>query len=120
MSFSFDINIGDDRDEVRLEIQDTDGDAYFFDNEVIDFILTEEGSVGAAVVRCLENMIAQLSRPDFSTDWISVKNSTGIDGLKETLALKKQKYGLGASATISVIHPYRVDSKQTSDDDYTG
>lgn len=123
MTFAYDTSFATDKDKLRLAIDDVDANAYFFDDEVLTYILSDEESFGAAVVACLEKIVMRLSRPDFSTDWVAVKNQPAREGYEKALARAAAKYGLSPSnvtITTAIVQPYRVDSLQDADTDYTG
>jgi len=117
--FSYNTALTSDRDIVRFHTGDTDENAYFLHDAVIVYWLTEEASVAGAAIKGIRYILSQLARPDFSTDWISVHNKPAFDAYKEWLQLKAQELGVsstGASATATIIHPYRVDSYNDSTD----
>ena len=106
-----------DRDRVRFHIGDTDSAAAMFSDEEIAAIITEAGGWRAAVIYCLESLIASVSGPDFRADWLTVDNSKARAGYEALLKLKRRAFGLSKYAA-NVTHVYRADSNQTSEPDY--
>jgi len=76
MSFNYDPSLGDDVSLVRFHIGDVDEDGYFVDDEAIQYWV-DAGSAESAVIACIKFILSQLSRPNFSLDWLSVS------GMKE-------------------------------------
>lgn len=117
MSFSFDSSLGDDVSLVRFHIGDTDEAGYFVDDETIQYWVNQ-GNAESAVIACIKFILSQLSRPNFSLDWLSVSGmAEAKKGYQELLHQKEWEFGLRSiipTATISL--PYRADSLQDTDD----
>jgi hypothetical protein len=117
--FTFDSTLSTDLAKVRFEIGDTNEKGHYLEDETITYFLT--GSIGQAVVSCLEYIITQLSIPDFRLDWMSVTNGQARAAFENMLKLKCQKYGIsqGAVLTSSISHAHRADSFENEDGIYT-
>ena len=117
--FTFDSTLSTDLAKVRFEIGDTNEKGHYLEDETITYFLT--GSIGQAVVSCLEYIITQLSIPDFRLDWMSVTNGQARAAFENMLKLKCQKYGIsqGAVMTSSISHAHRADSFENEDGIYT-
>jgi len=117
--FTFDSTLSTDLAKVRFEIGDTNEKGHYLEDETITYFLT--GSIGQAVVSCLEYIITQLSIPDFRLDWMSVTNGQARAAFENMLKLKCQKYGIsqGAVMTSSISHAHRADSFENEDGVYT-
>ena len=103
-----------DRNRLRLKIQDTPpngaaewpaGDAALFDDDELDDLLEDEGSVILAAAAALEALATRYSRDvDFTADGSSFMLSKRVDGLRrEARRLRAKGRGIG------VTPPKRVD-----------
>lgn len=119
MTFSFDASLGDDISLVRFHIGDNDEDGYYLDDETIEYFVNA-GTVGSAVLACIRYIISQLSKPNFSLDWMSVSDMANArKGYENLLKQKAAEFGLsptGITASATISQPYRSDSLQESDD----
>lgn len=117
MSFSFDSALNDDVSLVRFHIGDTDSDGYYLDNETIAYWVTQ-GNAETATIACIRYILSQLSRPNFSLDWLSVSGMKDAkQGYEELLREKEREFGLRSIVPTSTIsQPYRADSLQDTDD----
>jgi len=118
MSFSFDINVSTDKDQVRLYTGDTDENAFFLHDETIDYLLTAEGSVAGATMKAFNHILTKLSDPDFSADWISVNYGDAFEHFRRLRRDVANELGVsptGISATPQVVYSYRKDSDQDPD-----
>jgi hypothetical protein len=113
MSFSFDSALNDDVSLVRFHIGDTDSDGYFLENETIAYWVTQ-GTAESAVIACIKYILSQLSRPNFSLDWLSVSGMKDAkEGYEDLLTRKEAEFGLRSIVSASTItQPYRADSRQ--------
>jgi len=119
MTFSYDLVTPTDVTRVRRHIGDTDQTTAMFPDEEIQFILDEEGSVGAAVIACIKTIKARLSmEPDMQADWLKVDWRRSAEGWNTLLEEKKQEFGLGWHSGDSAQHSYRPDSLQKTAPDY--
>jgi hypothetical protein len=96
MTFTYDPALGDNLSLVRFELADTrGGDDTMLPDETINGLLTlYANDIGQTVVACIEYLIADLSSPNISADWLKVDNVTARQGFEKLLAQKRQKYGL--------------------------
>lgn len=116
MTYSFDPNIGTDKDLVRFHIGDNKAAGHYLEDETIKFFINRDGWK-KAVVTCILYIITQLSQPDFVQDWMEVSNEKAREGYENLLKLKKSELGLtGFSIVSSISLPTRADSYQTSND----
>ncbi len=103
-TYTYDPSLPTDRDKLRLKLSDTRGDFYFA-NEELDAILSDSGSVRAAVVSAAKVWLANLARHGgtFSNDRGSVSDA----GRRESLTALIREYGgaMDALPTISVTMP---------------
>jgi len=120
MSFSYSLELDDNVSLVRFHIADTDPDGYYLDDEVINYLLTTHSSdIGAVVNACILNIIAQLSAPDFTKDWLAVSNAEARRGYENLRRLKRIELGTttgGITPTSQIELSYRGDSEQDSTD----
>ena len=120
MTVSFDPTISTDKDWVRFQIADTNEEAYFIEDETIQYFITLN-SKEQAVIDCIKHIIGRLSRPDFKLDWMSISDQDAArEGYEKLLEDKKGELGITGGVTFSteIYSPYRADSNQT-DGDYT-
>lgn len=120
MTFSYNVSTPDDITRIRYAITDTDEATAIFQDEEINFVLSEEGSVGAAVVSLIETIIRQLAHePDSQQDWLRVDWRRSQAEWRKILADQKRKYGIGTiTSTSTVKQAYRPDSLQKTTPDY--
>ena len=102
MAFSFDNALSTDRDHVRLNLSDTSSDAYWFENETIDALLSSKGSVDDATAACLRALLASkgLRMKKFSAQGLSYDDTAQLEALRDLLSL----YG-GDLPTLSAVSP---------------
>jgi hypothetical protein len=117
MTFSFDASLADSVSLVRFHIGDTDDEGYFLDDETIEYWINA-GNAESAVIACIKYILSQLSRPNFSLDWLSVSGMKDAkQGYEELLYQKEREFGLRSIiATSTISQPYRADSLQDTDD----
>jgi hypothetical protein len=118
MTFSFDATLSNDTDLVRFHIGDTDEDGYFLEDETIAYWVSQ-GNSESATIACIRYILSQLSRPNFSLDWLTVSGMADAKkGYEELLREKEREFGLRSIVPTSTIsQPYRADSLQDTDDD---
>jgi len=109
MTFTFTADLSINRDYVRFEIGDTTADSAWLSDELIASLITKAGSANGAVIKGLQYIITQLSKPDFKADWLSVTNGEARKGYETMLADKKREYGVGG-LTTGLVYTYRYDS----------
>ena len=117
MTFTWDNTLATDLALVRFWVGDTNSNGYYLDDEVITALLASNGSVGGAVVACVQYIITQLNRPDFRADWLQVTNKAAADGWRAHLLEMRRHFGV-AAITATAVHTYRHDSLQDSSADY--
>lgn len=117
MTFTFDPALAEDKDLVRFHIGDVHSDGYYLEDETINALITNVGSMEGAVISCIRFIITQLSQPDFRLDWMSVSNEAARQGFERMLEDKAAELGinLGAIASASVAVSRRIDSLETDD-----
>lgn len=96
MTFTYDITLSSDLAKTRFHIGDTDADAQKFQDETILAVLASEGDVGHAVIALLNGLIATLSDPSFTADWLRVNPAAAREGVLVTLAIKRREFGISA------------------------
>lgn len=100
MAFTY--TVGTDRGRVRLKLSDTNAASYGFEDTEIDDMLSEGGTVNAAVILGLRTLIADAAR---RAKTFSVPGATYSDaGRPAELRALLKMYG-GDLPTVSVITP---------------
>ena len=103
MTFSYGYDFAnDDKDRVRFEIGDTgekdaDGTVLgsFLEDEEINGLLALSGATWqTTTLKAIRGIIAKLSRPAFTADWLKVDPKVAIDSFRKLLAEKEAEYGL--------------------------
>jgi len=117
MTFSFGDDLTDDNDYVRFETSDTISPGFMSD-ELITSLIATQGSNNAAVIKGLRFIILQLSRPDFTADWLSVSNAEAKKGYQDMLNDKLIEFGI-AKRTATTTHTYRADSDLDAEPDWS-
>lgn len=111
-NFTYDPGLGDDLSYVRFNIADTDEDGYFLPDQTIKYFL-DNVDRNTAIVRCLQNILAQLSTPTFKLDWLSVSTKDAYTGYEKLLKQKAIEFGIslsGLTAGSTISLPGRADS----------
>jgi hypothetical protein len=116
MAFTYGEDLTIARDYVRFHSGDVLSPGFLSD-ALIASLIAVKGSNNAAVIAAIQNIIFQLSRPDFQADWLKVNNAEARKGYQALLAEKRAEFGI-AAITASTVVTYRHDSYQTSDVDY--
>lgn len=110
MGFTYDLST--DLGEVRFHIGDTDSSAPMFEDAELTAILTLYGNdVEQAVVSCLRNLLAKLSKPDFRADWLQVSHGQARQGITKLLSEKQAEFGI-SSVGGGVRRFQRADSNE--------
>lgn len=118
MSFSYTPSATpDDATRVRFHTGDTVEGQNFLSDEDIVMLLAEAGSWQAAVVGGFKFIIARLSQPDFTADWLKISNSEARKGYQALLADKKREFGLGG-ITARAVHIRRSDTATSETESY--
>lgn len=119
MAFTYVPSAPNNITRVRYHIGDTDEATMMFDDDEISMALNEEGSVGKAVIACIQSILARLSlEPDLQADWLRIDWRRSAEHWRALLADKRQAFGLTARVSTSTVQPYRIDSKQTDPPEY--
>lgn len=114
MTFTYQLNPPNDIARVRFHIGDTDSDAVILQDEEITFALDESGTWQAAVISCINAIIAQIARnPKFEADWLSVDRTKALDYYKKLLDEKRRELDV-PSITARGRAVWRGDSDATS------
>ena len=97
MAFSYGYDLaGSNADRVRFEIGDTDSEGYFLeDEEIVGLLGLDDATWQTAVLAGIRGIIAKLSRPTFTADWLKVDNKVALDSFRKLLAEKEAEYGIG-------------------------
>lgn len=112
MTFTYTPSAPDDTTRVRFHTgQIVEAEAFVTDEDIA-FALSEGGSWQRAVIMTLKLIIARLSQPDFTADWLKVSNAEARKGYQAILTEKRQEFGVPAiSGRGQAV--YRGDSLQT-------
>src|SRR5882724_4747217 len=120
MTFTYNLTAPfDDIARVRFHVGDVDQTTAVFSDEEIKFRLSEDGGWQAAVIACLESVIARMAAdPNFTAQWLTVNNNSGLQYYTKLLDRKRQEFGI-ASIVGRSVYTYRPDSNQTSAPTFT-
>lgn len=119
MTFTYSISAPyTDLTKVRFALGDTDSTAAKFSDEEIAFQISEQVTWQAAVITLLQGLIAKMSIPNFTADWLTVDATTARKDLMWLLQQKRNEYGIAALST-EVTYAYRPDSRQTEPPDFS-
>lgn len=96
MTFTYGYDLAnDDKDRVRFEVGDTDSEGYFLEDEEIAGLLTlHTDDWQQASLASIRAIIAKLSRPAFTADWLKVDPKVAIDSYRKLLNEKATEYGV--------------------------
>lgn len=104
MTFSYGMDLANsDLDRVRFEIGDTGekDDAgnvlgsFLEDEEITALLSLTDATWQTASLQAIRAIIAKLSRPTFTADWLKVDPKVAIESYRKLLAEKEAEYGLG-------------------------
>lgn len=118
MTFTYDTSLSSDLAKVRFHIGDTDSDAQKFQDETILAVLAAEGSVAQAVIKLLNSLIATLSDPSFTADWLRVNPAAAREGVLITLTIKRREFGIttGSGRRVAALRSdYSVSTLSTEE-----
>lgn len=118
MAFTFTGKLDTALDRVRFAIGDTDSAGQYLADETITALVNLHGE-GGAIVESLRHILAQLSRPDFTADWLTVSNKQAAASIRAMLNDAIRRYGAGGARAKST-NVYRADSQLTGKPDYEG
>ena len=122
MAFSYTAALTDDVSVVRFRIGDNKEDGHYLEDAEIQYWIDNTTALGAAMVRCIEYIITQLSQPNFKLDWLTVSNEEARKGYENLLKKIAQEEGVSLasiSAGSAIGLPRRADSYQ-EDAEYDG
>ena len=123
MTFTFDTDLSTDLALVRFNIGDTSEEGAYLADETITALLSQEGTIGKAVIASIRYILTQLSTPNFKKDWLSVDYKTAREGFEKLLIDKAEEFDIsltrGIKLVSSISNVSRADSYQT-DNDYDG
>lgn len=119
MTFSF-VTPFNDISRVRFNIGDVNGDRAIFSDEIITAVIIEVGTWQAAVIACIQDIIAQLTaQPNFRADWLSVDYTTALANYQALLNLKARQLNVpNGQITATSSYLWRPDSNQQSSPAY--
>lgn len=100
-----------------MHINDTDTTAGKLTDAEVDYALTLKTTVGAAAVQCIDWLLAKVTDPNFTADWLTVDNASAFKSLSALRLLLCQSFAV-PSLTTSSVFVYRADSLQTESPDY--
>jgi hypothetical protein len=115
MTYTFDPSLSDDVSLVRFHIGDTVELDHQIEDATIKHFVDSDG-VGAAVIKCIQYIIARLSQPDERTGNYSRSNANARAGYEALLKAKAQEFSIslsGVTMSSSVSLPWRADSYMT-------
>lgn len=100
MAFTYDISTN--RGRVRLNLSDTSATGYVFEDDEIDALLTEAGTVDGATVGLLRVLLVNRARrvKSFSMQGLSLNDTAQIAAIKEAIG----QFG-GDVATVQAVMP---------------
>lgn len=119
MTFTYNTPFQTDVDRARFHLGDTDAGLPRMSDEEIQGVIDESASWKHAVISCIVSMIARLSQPNFTADWLTVNHAAARAGYETLLGLKRAEFGISGrqALTASVVHVSRADLPARADDD---
>lgn len=93
MTFTFTSDLTGDVDYVRFHTGDTNEGEAFLSDELITSLVAQEGSTQGAVIAAIRYIIAQLSKPNFKADWLSLDYKSAREGYQALLNEKLKEFG---------------------------
>lgn len=106
-----------DTTRVRFALGDTDSTAAKFTDEEINFQISEQTTWQAAVITLLQGLIAKMSVPNFTADWLTVDATTARKDLMWLLQQKRNEYGI-SQLSVDTAYAWRPDSRQNTSPDF--
>lgn len=102
--------------QVRFYIGDTDATApKFEDAELAAIITMTGGTVGAAVVACIGNLISRLAVPTFQADWLKVDTATAVKTYQGLLDIYRARFGITDTYSGVIVPLERRDSDEVDE-----
>lgn len=102
-----------DLTRVRFALGDTVSASAKFSDEEIAMQIAEQTTWQAAVVTLLQGLIAKMSIPNFSADWLTVDPTTARKDLMWLLQQKRNEYGI-SQLSVETGYAWRPDSRQNT------
>lgn len=118
MAFTYTEDLTVARDYVRFYTGDTVENESFLSDAIITSLVATSGSNNNAVRAGIQYIIRQLSKPNFTADWLTVSYQEARKGYETMLAEWDSQTGYGVIST-TVVTPYRQDSSSTAVPDWT-
>ena len=118
MTFTYGEDLTNDADFVRFHTGDTVDGENFLSDGIITSLLATEATKEDAVIAGLRYIIRRLSQPNFRADWLQIDNKSAREGYEKMLEDVKAIFGVGGLVG-GAVYPYRADSAQTEEADYT-
>lgn len=108
MSFTWDSALPTKKDEVRFRLGDVDAESYVFEDETINAFLAKHGNdVGKTLIDLTKHVIALLSRPNFTADWLRVDHDTARASWQKLLAQFEGEFGVTGGANRSLYVQFK-------------
>ena len=108
MSATFDVTLSNDISKVRFHVGDVDIANAALQDETITALVTSEGTWQKATIAALHYLIALVSKPNFTADWLTVDNKSAREGYQALLSEKRAAFGL-AQITATATRVTRLD-----------
>lgn len=106
-----------DTTRIRFALGDVDSTAAKFSDEEIAMQIAEQSTWQRAVIALLQGLIAKMSIPNFTADWLQVDATTARKDLMWLLQQKRNEYGISA-LSVETDYAYRPDSRQNQAPDF--
>lgn len=91
----------EDVELVRFHVGDMEQSAPIFSDEaILKLLQANHGHIGKTVIDCIENIVAQLSMPDFSADWLTIDAKSARESYRALINTKRRAFGLTNAGTI--------------------
>ncbi|MEL6344725.1 MAG: hypothetical protein AAFV53_16530 [Myxococcota bacterium] len=100
MAFTYSPALASDRDRVRLNLADTDANAYAFEDEELDGLLASEGGIRAATAAAARILYTDAIRRArrFSLNGLNIDDTAALQHIRQLITM----YG-GDVATLNVV-----------------
>lgn len=119
MAFTYTQDLTVPRDFVRFHTGDTVQGRSYLSDEIIASLLVVSTSKETAVIAGLRYIITQLSKPDFTADWLKVSHASARAGYQAMLKEKQLEFGSFTTPAATAVRSYRPDSFQRETPTYT-
>ena len=94
MTFTYAGNLNVDRDFVRFWVGDTVEDESYLSDQVIDSLLSTQGSKQKATIAACRYIQTRLSQPSFRADWLQISYSDARKGFAALQRELEAQFGL--------------------------